>query len=79
MSSIDAAVVVDVTRLQRVFARLQFVGGGKDLARSVASSFCHRQKWRLNRKKSRTANAGMTGQILTASGVPVRDTCPAKS
>ncbi|EII6105064.1 phage virion morphogenesis protein, partial [Escherichia coli] len=24
MSSIDAAVVVDVTRLQRVFARLQF-------------------------------------------------------
>ncbi|EFE4586110.1 phage virion morphogenesis protein, partial [Escherichia coli] len=35
MSSIDAAVVVDVTRLQRVFARLQFVGGGKDLARSV--------------------------------------------
>lgn len=29
MSSIDAAVVVDVTRLQRVFARLQFVGGGK--------------------------------------------------
>ncbi|EEX8658665.1 TPA: phage virion morphogenesis protein, partial [Escherichia coli] len=26
MSSIDAAVVVDVTRLQRVFARLQFVG-----------------------------------------------------
>ncbi|EKY6084406.1 phage virion morphogenesis protein, partial [Escherichia coli] len=25
MSSIDAAVVVDVTRLQRVFARLQFV------------------------------------------------------
>ncbi|EFL8877122.1 phage virion morphogenesis protein, partial [Escherichia coli] len=38
MSSIDAAVVVDVTRLQRVFARLQFVGGGKDLARSVAAS-----------------------------------------
>ncbi|EED1847994.1 phage virion morphogenesis protein, partial [Escherichia coli O157] len=38
MSSIDAAVVVDVTRLQRVFARLQFVGGGKGLARSVASS-----------------------------------------
>ncbi|EHQ6214552.1 phage virion morphogenesis protein, partial [Escherichia coli O157] len=27
MSSIDAAVVVDVARLQRVFARLQFVGG----------------------------------------------------
>ncbi|EKY5038935.1 phage virion morphogenesis protein, partial [Escherichia coli] len=26
MSSIDAAVVVDVARLQRVFARLQFVG-----------------------------------------------------
>ncbi|HCX7311938.1 TPA: phage virion morphogenesis protein, partial [Escherichia coli] len=29
MSSIDAAVVVDVARLQRVFARLQFVGSGK--------------------------------------------------
>lgn len=79
MSSIDAAVVVDVTRLQRVFARLQFVGGGKDPPAVWRPAFCHRQKWRLNRKKSRTANAGMTGQILTASGVPVRDTCPAKS
>lgn len=79
MSSIDAAVVVDVTRLQRVFARLQFVGGGKDLARSVAASLLSSSEMAFEQEKSRTANAGMTGQILTATGVPVRDTRPAKS
>ncbi|EOK5624587.1 phage virion morphogenesis protein, partial [Escherichia coli] len=51
MSSIDAAVVVDVTRLQRVFARLQFVGGGKDLARSVASSLLSSSEMAFEQEK----------------------------
>ena len=52
MSSIDAAVVVDVARLQRVFfARLQFVGGGKDLARSVASSLLSSSEMAFEQEK----------------------------
>ncbi|EGM9492525.1 phage virion morphogenesis protein, partial [Escherichia coli] len=51
MSSIDAAVVVDVTRLQRVFARLQFVGGGKDLTRSVASSLLSSSEMAFEQEK----------------------------
>ncbi|EHU5758815.1 phage virion morphogenesis protein, partial [Salmonella enterica] len=39
MSQIDAAVVIDVKRLQRVFLELQAMGDdGKGLTRSVAAS-----------------------------------------
>lgn len=84
MSSIDAAVVVDVARLQRVFARLQFVGGGKDLARSVAASLLSSSEmafeqekepdgerwhdWSDPYRKWRTRKGYMPGKILTLNG-----------
>ncbi|ENA4258402.1 phage virion morphogenesis protein, partial [Escherichia coli] len=84
MSSIDAAVVVDVTRLQRVFARLQFVGGGKDLARSVAESLLSSSEmafeqekepdgerwhdWSDPYRKWRTRKGYTPGKILTLNG-----------
>lgn len=52
MSQIDAAVVIDVKRLQRVFLELQSMGNnGKDLTRNVAASLLSSSEMAFEQQK----------------------------
>lgn len=53
MPDIDAAVVIDVKRLQRVFLELQAMGGnGKDITRSVANSLLSSTEMAFEQEKA---------------------------